>query len=110
MEFYEYSNNYFSFSKRVHAEVKRAQKKFPEPNKLLGALMEEVGEAARALLKITESNGNPQDVYDELIQVACVAYRLATEGEPDYQYKGTKCHYAGCAQPVAGGPCALCYE
>jgi NTP pyrophosphatase (non-canonical NTP hydrolase) len=113
MKFYEYSNTFFKFASDMYDEQKRATDKFPKPNRLLGALMEEVGELAQALLKIQEAPHElewPENVYKEAIQVAAVAYRLAVQGEPDYKYKGTKCHYLGCQQPVTGGPCPLCYE
>ena len=110
MKFYEYQNNFLKFTLDMHAEQKRANDKFPEAKRLLGALMEEVGELAEALLKIDESGESPENVYKEAIQVASTAYRLAVSGEPDYNYKGTKCQYAGCQQPATGGPCPLCYE
>jgi hypothetical protein len=94
----------------MYAEQDRAAKKFPAGKRLLGALMEEVGELAQALLKIKECGGPADHVYDEAVQVAATAYRLATLGEPTYGYEGTKCHYAGCDAPASGGPCALCYE
>lgn len=110
MRWFEYQNTSFQFLNNVEKEVGRAREKFPEGKRLLGALMEEVGEAAQALLKIEEDGGDPQNVYDELVQVAAMALRLAVEGEPDYGYAGTKCHYAGCTQNAHGRPCAICYE
>ena len=110
MEFYDYQNNFLKFTTEMYEEKKRAEQKFPQCERLLGALVEEVGELAEALLKIKESGGSPQRVYDEAIQVASTAYRLATQGEPDYGYEGTKCHYQGCKKPAIGGPCPLCYE
>lgn len=110
MEYYEYTNSFNKFCKDVFEEQKRAAIKFPEGEKLLGALMEEVGEVAKALLKITESGESPQNVYDELVQAASTAYRLAALGEPDYNYQGMKCEYNGCSRPALGGPCILCYE
>ena len=109
-KWFEYGNNYFTFAERVYQEQNRAADKFPKADRLLGALMEEVGEAAQALLKIKESGESPQNVYDELVQVASTAYRLAVMGEPDYGYEGTKCHHMGCQQNTIGGPCPLCYE
>ena len=61
----------------VHAEVGRARGLFPRPDGLLAALVEEVGEVARALL--SESD---QRVREECIQVAAMAIRLAEEGDP----------------------------
>ncbi len=109
-KFYEYGNTFFKFTSEMYDEQKRAQNKFPNNSRLLGALMEEVGELAQALLKIKESGESPENVYKEAIQVASTAYRLAISGEPDYDYEGTRCHHLGCKQPVTGGPCPLCYE
>ena len=108
--FYEYRNAYLKFATDVYEEQGRAKVKFPKADKLLGALMEEVGELAEALLKIEESGESPENVYKEAVQVASTAYRLAVLGEADYGYKGTRCDYQGCRQPVSGGPCPLCYE
>lgn len=104
------SNNVNSFAIHMADEYKRANDKFPKGNRLLGALMEEVGELAEALLKIDESGDDPQKVYNEAVQVASTAMRLAIQGESDYNYSGTRCHYSGCKQNCHGGPCALCYE
>jgi len=103
-------NNFDKFTADVKAEQARAAEKFPKPDRLLGALMEEVGELAQALLKIQECGESPQRVYDEAVQVASTAFRLAALGEPDYKYLGMKCGYLGCTQTAIGGPCALCYE
>jgi len=109
-KFWKHGNSFFTFTVRMCAEYQRAEQKFPEGKRLFGALSEEVGEVARALLKIEESGESPQNVYDELIQVAATAYRLATIGDPSYGYEGTKCHHQGCSQNTARPPCALCYE
>ncbi len=60
------------------AEVVRARKKYPPEsgNPNLAALTEETGELAKALLE-----QSPGRIYDEAIQVACVAARIATEGD-----------------------------
>jgi len=52
------------------------QKHGPDPIKLeqrWAVLMEEVGEVARA-----EQEGTPEEVYEELLQVAAVAIRWAS--------------------------------
>lgn len=61
----------------VLSEVEFAREKFPEPDGLMTALTEEVGELAKALMD--EPNVN---VYKEAIQVAAMACRIATEGDP----------------------------
>lgn len=74
-----------AFCLALYAELRRAREKFPGNEHLLGALMEEVGELSTALL---EKQG-AQRVFEEAVQVACVALRIATEGDADYQKKET---------------------
>jgi len=57
-------------------EINRVREKFPANDLLMVALTEEVGELAKALLDET-----PERIYKEAIQVACVALRIATEGD-----------------------------
>jgi NTP pyrophosphatase (non-canonical NTP hydrolase) len=54
--------------------------KFPENSFLLTALMEEVGELARAYLQGQGENR----VRAEALQVACVALRIYEESDPVY--------------------------
>lgn len=91
-------------------EYRRATEKFPGGNKLDAALMEEVGELAKALLHIQEKGASPADVYMEAVQVATVAMRIAVQGSPEHGYAGMKCGFLGCDQVTVGRPCALCYE
>ena len=56
----------------VCQEVESARAKFPTNKELFVALVEEVGEVARAL----QENG---DIYGESKQVACLAIRIMTE-------------------------------
>lgn len=107
---FAYANTFSKFVHDVHEEQERARRKFPEGDRLLGAVMEEVGEVAQALLKIKEAGLSPENVYLECVQAASTLYRLASEGEPEYGYEGMKCAYNGCKQPTTGGPCHLCYE
>ena len=66
----------------VHEEVNRARAKFPAPNPTVAALAEEVGEAAKAALHIREGKSTTWwDVYEEAVQVAAMACRLALEGD-----------------------------
>lgn len=62
----------------LKSEIDRAVTKFPSNKHLLAALMEEVGELAKALLE------GDEEYYLEAIQVACVAIRIATEGDPSF--------------------------
>lgn len=64
----------------ICAEVGRARTKFPDNQKLLAALMEEVGELAAAMLQ----RKDPAAVRKEAIQVAAVAVRLIEEGDSDF--------------------------
>lgn len=61
----------------VWQELERARLMFPESDGVMAALAEETGELAKAML------GQPLErVYKEAIQAACVATRIATEGDP----------------------------
>lgn len=64
----------------VASEVVRAREKFPDSKHLLAALLEEAGELAKAMLE-GETN---EAIRKEAIQVACVAIRIAEEGDTDY--------------------------
>lgn len=61
-------------------EVMRARRKFPSNRHMLAALIEEVGETAKALM---EKEGRDR-IRAEALQVACVAMRLYEEGDSDY--------------------------
>ena len=77
-----------TFLENVKEEVADARKKFPTTHHLMVALMEEVGELANALLEHdkTGSPGMAKNVYEEAVQVACVALRVATEGTREMKY------------------------
>ncbi len=65
----------------LNCEVARARRKFPSNSHMLAALVEEVGEVAKALL-----DGEGRDrVRAEALHVACVAMRMYEEGDADYQ-------------------------
>jgi hypothetical protein len=66
----------------INAEVMRARMKFPSNAKMLAALVEEVGELAKALLQRMPTD----EVRKEAIQVACVAVRIIEEGDSDFTY------------------------
>lgn len=65
------------FLSEVAAEVDRARAKFPSPAGSMVALMEEVGELARAMLDEPDAR-----VRAEAVQVAAMAMRVAEEGDP----------------------------
>jgi len=112
------SNRDNLFITLMHDELVKARAKFPDSKKMLAAITEELGELAEALLKLTEDgeldrgehNNRRQNVYDEAIQVATTALRLAVEGDETMEYEGARCSFGGCKQPAMGGPCPTCYE
>ena len=66
----------------VAEAIPGAMERFPQPNPVIAALAEEVGEAAQAALHIREGKSNDWwRVYDEAVQVAVLAARLAIEGD-----------------------------
>ena len=77
--------NYPSLDNRtigeLNAEVFSARMKFPGNSFLLTALMEEVGELARAYL---HGDGHMR-VKAEALQVATVALRIYEESDPVYE-------------------------
>ena len=66
----------FDFCRDVLAEVKAAREKFPQPWNTMVALMEEVGELAKAMLDEPLVR-----VRAEAVQVACMALRVAIEND-----------------------------
>lgn len=61
----------------VQLEAKRARAKFPAKKQpTFTALVEEVGEVAKAFL-----DESPDRIYEECVQVAVMAMRCATEGD-----------------------------
>jgi hypothetical protein len=64
----------------LRCELAKARTKFPGNRFLLAALTEEVGELAQQLLQ----RGHPSNVFKEAIQVACVALRIAAEGDATF--------------------------
>lgn len=71
------------FMYALEAEFGMAMTHWPEPNPNLAALVEEVGEVARALL---QSNASEQ-VFMECVQVAVCAMRIAIYGDPQFKNK-----------------------
>lgn len=71
-----------SFVRRVSTELGNARAKFPDPTLSMVALTEEAGEFANALFECRRSKVSWQRVIDEAVQVAVMAQRVATEGDP----------------------------
>ena len=63
----------------------KARKAFPDNRHRLAALVEEVGEVATAL----QENQGQQRVYEECVDVACTALRLAVEGDAVFTARGS---------------------
>lgn len=83
-------SNYEDFLNDVLDEIEDAKKKFPCNDKLHIAFTEEAGEVSKALLdchrRPFEGREFHLEVYQEAVQAAAMACRLATEGDPDFNY------------------------
>jgi len=66
-----------SMFKRIHYEATTGMESYPDPSGLVVALMEEVGELARAMMSEPREN-----IRAEAVQVAALAIRIAIEGDP----------------------------
>ncbi len=78
------------FLSEVHSEVLRARTKFPSSRLVLAALTEEVGELAQAMLKVAAGKWPKERIRDEAVQVAAMALRVATEGDPTFDGRYTE--------------------
>lgn len=84
---------YEGFLQDVLWEIVKAKVTFPDNDKLHIAFTEEAGEVSKALL---DAHRRPNhgfgpddfdlDVYNECVQAAAMACRLAVEGDPDFEY------------------------
>ena len=77
----------------ISAELQFARSKFPGNNLNFPALIEEVGELAKALLDHSYGKCEAKDVYAEALQVAVMAIRIAEEGSAEFPYKFDHSHY-----------------
>lgn len=66
----------------IREELSNARTKFPTTECVFTALAEEFGEVAKALLKHAAGKSDYQDVWEECIQCAAMACRVAVEGDP----------------------------
>jgi NTP pyrophosphatase (non-canonical NTP hydrolase) len=73
----------------IQNEVKRARELFPANSEMLEALMEEVGEVAKAIMehKRKKKGVTDREVYNEIVQLGAMVIRLGTEGDKDHPYK-----------------------
>lgn len=74
-----------SFTVAVKTELSRAREKFPSNNLGMIALVEEVGELAQALLKWKAGKFGFDRVFDEAVQVATMAQRVAVESDASFK-------------------------
>lgn len=74
------------FMADVIAEMTKARAKFPSNEYKLAALTEETGEVANAFLENAYGKKDGICVWQECVQVASCALRLATEGDASFPY------------------------
>jgi NTP pyrophosphatase (non-canonical NTP hydrolase) len=67
------------FISELRRELERARTKFPSANFSTLALVEEVGELAQAVLKVRAGKAPATRIFDEALQVAAMAMRVALE-------------------------------
>lgn len=86
------------FINEIQREVNKAREKFPSGEHNLAALVEEVGELHRALLQQAqepEKGKTHEDVWGEALQVAAMATRVASEGDPAFPKYHPESGYRG---------------
>lgn len=72
----------------IMGELDAARSQFPDSTHMLAALVEEVGEVAKALMEHDRNQGTSvQEVMRECVQVATMAIRIATEGDENFLYQ-----------------------
>lgn len=69
------------FISALRVELTNARRKFPSANFSMLALIEEVGELSQAVLKHAAGKWEVTRVFDEAVQVAAMAIRVATEND-----------------------------
>ena len=72
--------------RQIWDELASARRVFPENEHMLAALVEKVGELAQALIDHSRGSKTAPELYKEAIQVACMAIRVATEGDASFPY------------------------
>lgn len=70
----------------IQSELMAARSKFPSNEHNLAALTEEVGELANAMIEHHRGNLDAQNIWEEAVQVAVMAIRVATEGDSTFSY------------------------
>lgn len=62
-------------------EAQKAQRKFPQPNKVLLKVAEEAGEVVKAAIHFGEGRETRENVRGEMVQTIAMLYRLWIEGD-----------------------------
>ncbi len=71
----------------IRAELIRAREEFPGNRHQLATLMKEVGELAKEMMEYDlGKNVTTAEVFQETVQVACMAIRVGTEGDENFTY------------------------
>jgi len=84
------------FIRHLETETEKTRVAIPVNENMMVALMEEVGELAKALLQCEYENGDMQSVYGAAVQVASVALRIATEGDDSLDTYNPPPHHPTC--------------
>ena len=72
----------------IRDELNAAREAFPGTTHMLCAMVEEVGEVAKAMMEHDRKEGTSvQQVLREAVQVASMAIRLAVEGDDNFLYE-----------------------
>lgn len=72
----------------IRGELQQAREAFPNTHYMHAALIEEVGELAKALMEHSlDGSVTAAEVFHEAIQVATMAIRIGTEGDRDFSYE-----------------------
>ncbi len=72
----------------IRDELAAARTAFPGTTHMLCALVEEVGEVAKAMMEHDRKEGTSvQEVLREAVQVASMAIRVAVEGDDNFLYE-----------------------
>lgn len=77
----------------ISAELGYALKHFPNNKHQLAALFEEVGELSQALIDHDRGKKTGAQVFEEAVQVAAMAIRIALEGSEEFGYTFDHAHY-----------------
>lgn len=73
----------------IQTELRFARQKFPGNKLMLAALVEEVGELSKALIDHSRGKDTASHVFEEAVQVAAMAIRLAQEGDSEFPYESS---------------------